>query len=191
MAWVAGAELDGRPLPEKDGLGMLFLLLLAGIDTTWSTLGATLWHLATHPEDQARLRAEPDLVPTAVEEFLRVYAPVSVSRVVTRDTELGGQAIPAGDRLLLAFPAANRDPDKFPDADTVIVDRAENRHVAFGLGVHRCLGSNLARTMLQVALRAWVTQAPPFRLAEGATVSWTGGQVRGPRVVPITFLPST
>jgi cytochrome P450 len=187
VAWVAGAEIGGRPVEEKDGLGMLFLLLLAGIDTTWSTLGATLWHLATNAGDQARLRAEPELVPTAVEEFLRYFAPVSVSRVVTQDTELGGQPIPAGDRMVVAFPAANRDPDAFPDADRVVLDRAENRHAAFGLGIHRCLGSNLARMMLQTALRTWVTRTPTFRLAGGAEVSWTGGQVRGPRVVPITF----
>ena len=90
--------------------------------------------------------------------------------------------------MLLAFPAANRDPAAFPDADRVVLDRAENRHAAFGLGIHRCLGSNLARMMLQVALRTWMTATPTFRLAENATVSWTGGQVRGPRVVPIRFL---
>jgi cytochrome P450 len=190
MVLDAEARLeDGstRPFTERERIGALFVLMLGGIDTTWSTLGATLWHLATNAGDQARLRAEPELVPTAVEEFLRYFAPVSVSRVVTQDTELGGQPIPAGDRMVVAFPAANRDPDAFPDADRVVLDRAENRHAAFGLGIHRCLGSNLARMMLQTALRTWVTRTPTFRLAGGAEVSWTGGQVRGPRVVPITF----
>ena len=187
VSWVAAAEVDGQPIEEKDQLGMLFLLLLAGIDTTWSTLGASLWHLATHPADQNRLRSEPELLDTAIEEFLRFYAPVSVSRIITRDADIGGCPVEGGKRVALAFPAANRDPEAFPDADTFVIDRAENRHLAFGLGVHRCLGSNLARMMLREALGAWMERVPPFRLADDAEVSWTGGQVRGPRVVPVVF----
>ncbi|MPY91888.1 MAG: cytochrome P450 [Acidimicrobiia bacterium] len=187
VAWVADAEIDGRPVEEKEQLGMLFLLLLAGIDTTWSTLGASLWHLAAHPGDQDRLRADPDLLVTAIEEFLRFYAPVSVSRVIARDAEIGGCPVGGGKRVALAFPAANRDPDVFPDADTLVLDRAENRHLAFGLGVHRCLGSNLARMVLREALGAWMARTPPFRLDDDAPVTWTGGQVRGPRAVPVVF----
>jgi len=92
-----------------------------------------------------------------------------------------------GDKLLMNFPAANRDPDVFEQADEVVLDRAVNRHVAFGTGIHRCAGSNLARMELTVALEEWLTRIPTFRLAEGADVTWAGGQVRGPRVLPVVF----
>jgi cytochrome P450 len=91
----------------------------------------------------------------------------------------------AGDKVLMAFPAANRDPAVFPDADRVVLDRAENRHVAFGVGIHRCAGSNLARMELRVALEEWLARIPEFHLAEGDEVTWAGGQVRGPRHLPI------
>jgi cytochrome P450 len=96
-----------------------------------------------------------------------------------------GQCIHAGDKVLMAFPAANRDPEAFPDADRVVLDRAENRHVAFGVGIHRCAGSNLARMELRVALEEWLRAMPDFRLADGEEVTWAGGQVRGPRHLPI------
>ena len=91
----------------------------------------------------------------------------------------------AGDRVLLNFPAANRDPDAFPDADTVVIDREQNRHVAFGVGIHRCAGSNLARMELRVAIEEWLAAIPEFRLDDGAEVTWAGGQVRGPRTIPV------
>lgn len=186
-AWVAASTLEGEPTPHKVQVGMLAILLLAGIDTTWSALGSALWHLATHPDDQARLRAEPELVPTAIEELLRFYAPASTARVTTEATELAGCPIPAGERVLLAWPAANRDPAASPDADRFVIDRQVNRHLAFGLGPHRCLGSNLARMELRVALEAFLDRVPPFRLADGAEVVWSTGQIRGPRTVPIQF----
>jgi cytochrome P450 len=143
--------------------------------------------LATHPSDRARLVAEPELVPVAVEELLRAYAPVTMARVVTSDIEYGGCPMKAGDKVLMNFPAANRDPEMFDDADTVVIDRALNRHVAFGSGIHRCAGSNLARMELRVALEEWLRRIPHFRLAEGEGVAWAGGQVRGPRVLPVVF----
>jgi cytochrome P450 len=167
---------------------MLLLLLIGGIDTTWTALGASLLHLATNLDDQARLRAEPDLVDTALEELLRFYAPVEIGRLVTRDTELGGCPVRAGEKVLVSFPAANRDPDAFEDADTVVLDRANNRHLTFGLGAHRCLGSNLARMELRVALETWLERIPAFRVPDGATIGMsTGGNVRGPRIIPVVF----
>ena len=124
----------------------------AGIDTTWSAIGASLWHLATHPEHRDRLVAEPELIPTAVEELLRAYAPVTMARLVVKEAEVGGCTFQPGQMVMLPFPSANRDPEAFPDPDKVILDRAENRHLAFGIGIHRCLGSNLARMELRVAL---------------------------------------
>jgi cytochrome P450 len=166
------------------------LLLIAGIDTTWSSIGSALWHLATHPADRRRLVEEPELLPTAVEEFLRVYSPVTMGRLATEDITLDGVTIPAGSRVLMNFPAANRDPAQFPDPDTVVIDRAHNRHVAFGIGIHRCAGSNLARMEMQVALAAFLERIPEFHLADTVPVTWAGGQVRGPRTLPLTFSAS-
>jgi cytochrome P450 len=108
--------------------------------------------------------------------------------VATADTEIAGQRVAAGEHVWLSFPAANRDPTAFPDADRFVIDRQLNRHVAFGVGIHRCIGSNLARMELRVALDVWMRRMPPFRLADGATIEWTaGGNVRGPRTIPIAF----
>jgi cytochrome P450 len=142
---VTNARIGGEPIADELALGMLRLLLIAGIDTTWSAIGASLWHLAKTPEDTRRLVAEPELVPTAIEEFLRAYAPVTMAREVMKDTQINGCPMKSGNMVLLSFPSANRDPDIFPDADKVQIDRKENRHAAFGLGIHRCVGSNLAR----------------------------------------------
>jgi cytochrome P450 len=177
----------GEAIEDGVILGMAGLVLIAGIDTTWSAIGSSLWHLAQHPEDAARLVAEPELMDSAVEEFLRVYAPVTMARMVTLDTEFHGCPMHEGDKVLMNFPAANRDPEAFERADEVVLDRAHNRHVAFGSGIHRCAGSNLARMELKVALEEWLRRIPEFHLAEGARVTWAGGQVRGPRSLPVVF----
>ncbi|MGY9072766.1 MAG: cytochrome P450 [Acidimicrobiales bacterium] len=180
---------NGDPLTDKHIAGTGFLLLLAGIDTTWSSIGASLLHLATHANDRERLVSEPELIPTAVEEFLRAYSPVTMARVAATDAEVGGCPVSAGDKVLLPFGAGNRDPERFEKADEVIIDRAENRHFAFGIGIHRCLGSNLARMELQVALEEWLTRFPNFELTEGETAQWAGTQIRGPREIPVTLRP--
>jgi cytochrome P450 len=180
-------EVDGRPVDDAIVLGTAALVLIAGVDTTWSAIGSSLWHLATHEEDRRRLVAEPELMALAVEELLRAYSPVTMARIVTEDVTFGGCPMKAGDRVLMNFPAANRDPGVFEDADKVVLDRAVNRHVAFGSGIHRCAGSNLARMELRVALEEWLGRIPEFRLAEAAEVRWAGGQVRGPRVLPVVF----
>ena len=166
---------------------MLLLQLVAGIDTTWSSIGAALWHLATHQADRARLVAEPDLIPTAIEELLRAYAPVNVVRRVAKDVTVGGVEMSEGDTVLMTFPIACRDPAVFDEPNEVIIDRQRNRHPAFGLGIHRCLGSNLARLEMNVAITTWLRHAPSFRLREGADVRWSEGQIRGPRTVPVVI----
>jgi cytochrome P450 len=110
-----------------------------------------------------------------------------MARDVVQDVEFAGCPMRRGDRVLMNFPAANRDPEVFERADEVVLDRAHNRHVAFGSGIHRCAGSNLARMELRVALEEWLRVIPEFRLADGAEVAWAGGQVRGPRVLPVVF----
>jgi cytochrome P450 len=184
---LLAAEVDGRSVAEDDIIGTCVLLLIAGIDTTWSAIGSSLWHLATHAEDRARLAADPGLMTTAVEELLRAYAPVTMARIVNEDTEVEGCPMRAGDRVLMSFPAANRDPEKFPDADKVIIDRHKNPHIAFGVGIHRCVGSNLARMEVRVALEEWMGSIPDFWVEEPDAVTWAGGQVRGPRSLPVVF----
>jgi cytochrome P450 len=187
MSELLHTEVDGQVIERSIALGAAALVLIAGIDTTWSAIGASLWHLATHPDDRARLVADPSLMPLAVEELLRAYSPVTMARVVTEDIEFGGCPMKAGDKVLMNFPAANRDPAVFEEADRVILDRQHNRHVAFGSGIHRCAGSNLARMELRVALEEWLRRIPQFTLVEGETVTWAGGQVRGPRRLPVVF----
>lgn len=168
-------------------MGTLRLLLVAGIDTTWSAIGSAMWHLARVPEDRRRLVAEPQLMPTAIEELLRAYAPVTMAREVVEDTTVGGCPLKAGQMVLLSFPAANRDPALFADADKVVIDRAENRHAAFGLGIHRCVGSNLARMEITAALEEWLARIPEFRLDPSSDMAWSEGTVRGPRHLPVLF----
>lgn len=179
------AEMDGQRLTREHVGGTVVLLLLAGVDTTWSAIGASLWHLAQHPDDVQRLRDEPEIWPFAIEELLRVYAPVTMARLVVDDFEFEGCPMKANEWVLLPFPAANRDPDEFERADEVVLDRAVNRHAAFGLGIHRCAGSNLARMELRVALQVFLERIPRFSLADPSAVRWSGGQVRGPRALPL------
>ncbi|KIZ35089.1 MULTISPECIES: cytochrome P450 [Rhodopseudomonas] len=180
-------DKTGQPLSDAHVLGSLRLLLIAGIDTTWSAIGASLWHLAKTPADRERLLAEPELLPTAIEEFLRAYAPVTMAREVMKETEISGCPMKPGNMVLLSFPAANRDPSVFPDADQVRIDRKENPHVAFGLGIHRCVGSNLARMEMTVAIEEWLKRVPDFRLDPSQKVRWSEGTVRGPRALPLLF----
>ena len=182
---------DAKITPEVV-VGITNLLIIAGIDTTWSSIGSSLWHLATHPADRERLAAEPEILPIAVEEFLRFYAPVTMARVAEHDVELNEDVhIQRGDKILMNFPAACHDPEHFEDPDTFIIDRARNRHVAFGSGIHRCAGSNLARLEMTTALRVWMERIPEFRLRDGEQMEWAGGQVRGPRVMPFEFPAGT
>ena len=181
-------ELGGAPLTQKHLLGTCFLLLLAGIDTTWSGIGASLWHLAAHPADRDRLVGEPHLIDTAVEEFLRAYSPVTMARVATADAEVAGCPVHEGAKVYLSFAAANRDPAVFDRASEVVLDRQQNRHLAFGVGIHRCLGSNLARMEMRVAIQTWLERYPTFALEPDAEVVWSGAQVRGPRAVPVTLV---
>ena len=141
-------------------------------------------HVRQH---RAQLRDNPDLWPTAIEGFLRAYGPVTMARIVDRDIEFQGCPMKAGDRVLMTFPAANRDPRQFEHPDEVILDRQNNRHVAFGAGIHRCAGSNLARLELKVALQTWMERIPEFSLVDPTAVTWAGGQVRGPRQCQVAF----
>lgn len=181
------SEIDGEPLSDYTVIGMCNLLLVAGIDTTWSSIGAAMWHFATHADDRRRIATEPALLPTAIEELLRYYSPVTMARKVTEPVSMDGVTFNPGDKVLLNFPGANRDPEIFDRADEVVIDRQRNRHIAFGVGIHRCAGSNLARMEMEVALSTWFERIPEFEITDPESVHWVGGQVRGPRTVPVAF----
>ena len=168
-------------------VGIVNLLIVAGIDTTWSSIGSALWHLGTHPEDRQRLLDEPELLPIAIEEFLRFYAPVTMARIAEVDIDYNGVHIERGDKVLMNFPAACHDPDQFDQPDEFIIDRAKNRHIAFGSGIHRCAGSNLARLEMTTAVRVWLERIPEFEVSDRSPMKWAGGQVRGPRLMPMSF----
>ena len=184
-SYLLNAELYGHKLEPWHVVGTMTLLLIAGIDTTWSAIGASLWHLAKTPEDLQRLVADPRLLPTAMEEFLRAYAPVTMARLVKEDMHWRGVDMKADDWILLSFPAANRDAAQFDRAGKVVIDREVNRHAAFGLGIHRCVGSHLARMELRVALEVWLARIPRFSLDNPSAVTWSAGQIRGPRALPL------
>ena len=187
-SYLLDVEVLGEKLAIEHVFGTMILILIAGIDTTWSAIGAALWHLAKSPDDLARLVNEPDLMGVAIEEFLRFYAPVTMARLVNKDMEYLGCPMKEYDWILLGFPATNRDPTVFKDADKFIIDRLENRHLAFGLGIHRCAGSNLARMELRVAIEEFIKRFPRFELADPDAVTWAPGQIRGPRNLPIRIL---
>jgi cytochrome P450 len=185
ISYLVHAKFNGQAMTPENVLGSLRLLLIAGIDTTWSGIGSCIWHLARTPEDRRRLVKEPQLMPTAIEELLRAYAPVTMAREVVKETSINGCTFKPGQMVMLSFPAANRDPAMFEDADKVVIDRKENRHAAFGLGIHRCVGSNLARLELTVAVEELLKRIPEFGL--DGEVKWSQGTVRGPRNLPIRF----
>jgi cytochrome P450 len=189
--FLINCTLRGEPFSHERIRSNLSLLLVAGVDTTWSSIGSSLWHLGQNPSDVARLVEQPELWDSAVEEFLRVYAPVTMARKVARDVDFNGCPMKENDWILLPFPAANVDPEVWDRADEVVIDRLENRHYAFGLGVHRCLGSNLARLEMRIALSEFVQRFPKFELVESAEVGWSVGQIKGPRKVPLRILERT
>jgi cytochrome P450 len=173
ISGLLAAEFQGRPLTDDEMLDICYLLFVAGLETTASTIRSSLWHLAQHPADLARLADDVSAVPMATEEFLRTLSPVqAMARTLKRDTTVGGVPMCAGERVALVFGAANRDPSKFADPDDVRLDRVENPHTAFGIGAHRCLGSNLARREVNVALEELIARYPRFELAEPAP--WHG-----------------
>jgi cytochrome P450 len=185
---IANAEIDGEPVGWDLKVGYVRLLIIAGIDTTWSAIGSGLWHFAQNPDDVARLIAVDNddmLWETANEEVLRYYAPVTMGRKVLTDMEVDGCPVHAGDQMLLTFPAANHDPASFENADQFQIDRTKNRHVAFGLGIHRCAGSNLARLEMLVAFQEWLRAFPNCSLDPSQETKWANGQVRGPRYLPV------
>jgi len=192
LSLIAHATIDGEPVARDLQIGYVSLMIIAGIDTTWSAIGSGMWHFAQHADERAALVAVPDddlLWTTATEEVLRYYAPVTMGRKVVADTEVAGCPVRSGEQTLVTFPAANHDPAAFEDAHEFQIGREKNRHIAFGLGIHRCLGSNLARLELLVALQEWLRAFPDYELDPERETEWANGQVRGPRYLPVLLDP--
>jgi cytochrome P450 len=163
---LLAARIDGEPLTHDELVSYCYLLFVAGLDTTAWAIRSSLWYLARDGLAQERLRREPDLIPAAAEEFLRTMSPVqAMARTCRADTEVRGQRLRAGDRVLLVFGAGNRDPESFERPDEIQIGREANRHLAFGAGIHRCLGSHLGRRELVVALEEFLSRMPAFRHA--------------------------
>jgi cytochrome P450 len=168
------AEVEGEKLTREEILDICFLFLIAGLDTVTASLDCFFAYLSEHPDRRGEIVDDPSLIPAVVEELLRWETPVQlVARLAVSDTELGGCPVSAGDKVFTFIGSANTDEAEFPDADVVRWDRDENRHIAFGGGVHRCLGSHLARLELRVALREWHARIPHYRIAPGAELAYT------------------
>jgi cytochrome P450 len=170
-------QIDGKPVSDEDLLSFCLLMFMAGLDTVAVSLGWIFRHLAGHPEDRQRIVDEPELIPSAVEEFLRAYAIVIPARKVVQDTEIQGCPMKAGDMVNIPLAGATRDETVFPDAQSVDIERRPNNHIAFGAGPHRCLGSHLARRELRIALEEWHQRIPEYRLTPGSELFETGGQL--------------
>jgi len=169
------AEVDGHRLTPDDVADICYLFFLAGLDTVTASLDCMLGYLAQNPEQRDRLVEDPGLIPHAIEEMLRWETPVpGVVRITTAGTEVGGCPIEAGTRVTPLLGSANNDEGAWDDADTVDFDREVNKHLAFGGGVHRCLGSHLARMELRVVLEEWHARVPDYRLPEGLELLYTG-----------------
>jgi cytochrome P450 len=177
ISYVLAARIDGEPIPMQDILDFCLLMFMAGLDTVASQLTYNFWHLANNPQDRERLLAEPELWPSAIEEFLRFYSFVTPSRKVAEDTEVAGCPVKAGQMVFMPLVAANRDPREFENADKVLIDRENNRHIAFGAGPHRCLGSHFAREELMTAMTMWHERIPNYRVVAGSAVPEHGGQM--------------
>jgi cytochrome P450 len=187
---VMEAEIEGRPITDAEAIGTIHLLIQGGLETTAGALGSVMLRFCENPEIPDLLRERPELIPAAVEELLRLDGSfICIGRTARHDAEIGGQQIKAGEKVIIYWASANRDDDEFDDPDVFDLDRARNRHIAFGAGPHRCAGSNLARMNLRVALEELVNRVRDVRLQPGAEVEFHSTFNRAPLSVPITFTP--
>ncbi|GAA0630439.1 cytochrome P450 [Sporichthya brevicatena] len=184
-----GTGDEERPLTDEELANMFFLLCIAGLHTVQGTLGWSMMHLSENPDERKKLVEDPSLIPAAVEEMLRMEGAVSAGRRATKDTEIAGQPIQEGDRVLVVLSAANRDDSEFDAPDVVRITREPNRHLSFGAGPHRCLGSHLARVEIRIALEELHRRIPDYRIDPSKPSVFNAGQVRGVVTLPVLFTP--
>jgi cytochrome P450 len=191
LTTVARGRYGDRPLTLNEQVRMVMLLSTAGADTITNTLSMSLYYLATHPAALRQLRNQPELIPAAVEEFLRYASTVTTARLCVADTSVRGVRIKEGEAVLLSTPSAGRDEDMYPDAEEVRFDRGTRlKHLAFGAGPHRCIGAHMARMEIRVALEALVEIMPEFTLKPGFTPRWFWGVNFGIHELQITSRPT-
>jgi cytochrome P450 len=183
MSW----QIDGHDIDDRDLLSFYLLMFMAGLDTVTAELGYGFLHLATHPADRARLVNEPDITPNAVEELLRFYPIVNISRTAMQDTEIEGCPVKAGQQFQLALTSAGRDGEQFDQPDQVDFDREDLSHITFGVGPHRCLGSHLARLELKVAYSEWHRRIPDYRLDDTRPYDESRGGLLGLNSLPLRW----
>jgi cytochrome P450 len=184
------SEVEGRPLTDDEIVRVLMIMILGGVTTTTDTITSVMLRLAVTPGMQEELAGNLEVMPRAVEEFLRIEPPATgISRKARRDVEVGGQQLKAGDNLFYHIPAANRDPRKFEDPLEVRFDRARNPHFTFGGGIHRCIGASFARQNLRIVFEQIVTRMPELRLVEGDPPERMAGIGWMMKRLPIAFTP--
>jgi len=185
------AEIDGQPVPEDMVFSMVNLVMAGGFDTTTAVTANALIYLAGHPEQRQRLLDNPDLIPQACEEFLRYFTPQQgLARTVTEPVTVGGVELQTNDRVLLSWASANQDESAFERPEEVVLDRFPNRHTTFGIGVHRCLGSHIARIELTLMVRGVLARMPDYRIDHDAARRYTSiGIINGWINAPATFTP--
>jgi cytochrome P450 len=189
LSRLIDAEVEGHRLTRHDVLDICFLFFIAGLDTVSASLDCFFGYLADHPEQRRRMVDDPSTIPSVVEELLRWESPViGVARVAAEDTELAGCPIRKDEHVMVLLGSANTDEAEFGDADEVRFDRDENRHLAFGGGIHRCLGSHLARLELRVALREWHARLPDYHVKPGVQLDYTPG-IRSLDTFPMVLGP--
>jgi cytochrome P450 len=188
---VAGSEVDGEPITDEAAVSVTALLVAGGVDTTTSLTSQALVWLSENHEHRDHLLADRKFLRSACEEFLRYFSPnQALARTMNGEAEIGGCPIHDGDRLLVGFASANRDEEAFPDADTLILDRFPNRHLAFGLGVHRCVGSNIARVIFDEVITGVLSRLPDYTIdVSGLEHYHSQGLMSGWKTAPATFTP--
>jgi cytochrome P450 len=180
-------EIDGAPITDADLLSLCTLIFVAGLDTVAAQLSFTMYTLATDAGLRQRIVDDPAVIPSAVEEFLRVYGIVQPGRRVTEDIVFRGCPLKRGEMVLFPLAAAGRDPHQYEDPSTIDFDRGRVRHISFGAGPHRCLGSHLARVELIVGLQEWHRRIPHYALAVGETILEHHSGVYGLNNLPLTW----
>ena len=190
---IVQSEIDDAPVSRELAEALVFMTIGGGVDTTSALASAALLHLHQHPDDRARLLADPELWDPATEEFLRVYPPARThARTVTHDVEFAGCPMRSGDRVLLSEVSAGRDPEAFPDADRFVIDRFPNRHLAFGAGIHRCPGSHLARITFTEMMTEVLERIPDYRIVDADVVEYPNwSMIGGWASLPAVFSPGS
>ncbi|WP_328361210.1 cytochrome P450 [Mycobacterium sp. NBC_00419] len=190
---LLSADVDGEPLSDEMVFSIVNLIMAGGFDTTTAVTASALIYLADHPEQRQRLIDDPDLIPQACEEFLRYFTPQQgLARTVTKPVSIGGADIAPGERVLLSWASANRDETVFDRPDDVILDRFPNRHTTFGIGIHRCLGSHIARLELITMVSQVLERMPDYKVDHNRATQYpTIGIINGWVNAPATFTPGT